>query len=197
MWRLFAAIAALCIVLLPWPDALIALRWQRGALADGQPWRMLSAHFVHFGALHALANLTGMVLVIEWLGAPVRPVEAAWVMLCSAIAITGGLALFSPAVSWYVGLSGVVHGLWAGFALLGWSRQRPESRLQRIRLPAAALGLLALKLAMPPLPWLASSSGLPVVPQSHWYGALGGSVAALALMAHAARAALPLKSGLE
>ncbi len=197
MWRLFAAIAALCVVLLLWPDALIALRWQRSALADGQPWRMLSAHFVHFGMLHALANLTGMVLVIEWLGAPVRPVEAAWVMLCSAIAITGGLALFSPAVSWYVGLSGVVHGLWAGFALLGWSRQRRGSRLRRIRLPAAALGLLALKLAMPPLPWLASSSGLPVVPQSHWYGALGGSVAALVLMAHSARAAITLKSGLE
>lgn len=223
MWRLFAAIAAACIALLAWPEAVAFLRWQRGvsgawgAFSDGECWRMLSAHFVHLGVWHALANLAGLALVIECLGAWTRPDEALAMMLVSALAIIAGLALRDPAVGWYAGLSGVVHGLWAGCALLGWlrqSRRRSESDSQgdrqgngqgnrqadkradkradkpragarqlRFGLPAAACGVLVLKLMLPPLPWLAAASGLPVVPQSHWYGALAGAIVALALFA--------------
>lgn len=197
MWRLFAAFALTCIALLLWPESLHALRWQRGAISDGQWWRLLSAHFAHLDAWHAWANLVGMALVIEWLAASMRPAEALLVMLASALAIVAGLATFNPAVVWYAGLSGVVHGLWAGSALLGWLRQRQDPRAPQRSLPAAALGVLALKLMLPA--WLSPmlASGMPVVPQSHLYGALGGAVAALLVFAGASRAAMPLKFGLE
>ncbi len=193
MWRLFAAVAITCIALLLWPDALIALRWQRGAIGDGQGWRMLSAHFAHLGVLHAFANLAGMALVIGLLGTAMRAADAVWVMLVSALTIIAGLSVFNPALGWYAGLSGVVHGLWAGCAVLGCCRPGPpcsDSARQYVRAPhlsvhAAALGVLLLKLMLPSLPWQALTSGLPVVLQSHLYGALGGTVAALALLAAA------------
>ena len=190
MWRLLAVVAMICIVFLLWPDGFTAVRWQRGAISDGQWWRVISAHFAHLGLLHACANLAGMALVIELLGASVRAADAVWVMLVSALAIVAGLAWLNPAVVWYAGLSGVVHGLWAGCALLGCRRPLPESRLglrpgvpaPKLALHAAALGVLVLKLMLPSLPWGALASGLPVVTQSHLYGALGGAAAALALV---------------
>lgn len=173
MWRLFAAVAAICMALLLWPEALTALRWQRGAVSDGQLLRVLSAHFVHLSLWHACANLAGLALVIELLGASVRPVEAVLLMLVSGWVIVAGLAVLSPAVGWYAGLSGVVHGLWAGLAILGWRRQA------KFWLPPAALAALVLKLLL----WPATLRGLPVVPQSHWYGAIGGATAALLMLA--------------
>ena len=180
MWRLFAVVAMICIVFLLWPDGFTAVRWQRGAISDGQWWRVISAHFAHLGLLHACANLAGMALVIELLGASVRAADAVWVMLVSALAIVAGLAWLNPAVVWYAGLSGVVHGLWAGCALLGC--RRPAVPAPKLALHAAALGVLVLKLMLPSLPWGAMVSGLPVVTQSHLYGALGGAAAALALV---------------
>ncbi len=184
MWRIFALMAMACIAPLLWPDALAVLRWQRGALCDGQVWRVLSAHFAHLGPWHALANLAGMAVVIELLGAAVRPAEALLLLLASAMVIIAGLAILDPTVGWYAGLSGVVHGWWAGFALLGVVRRQGW-------LPATALGVLLLKLAYWPAGLLMSlqfpaawpSAVLPVVPQSHVYGAFGGAVAALALIA--------------
>lgn len=204
MWRVFAAIAATCIMLLLWPEALVSLRWQREALDAGESWRVISAHFVHMSLLHALLNLAGLALVFELLGVSAHPAEAVLVMLISALAIIGGLALLNPAIHWYAGLSGVVHGLWAGLALLGLPgcRWRPGSPQSATALSFAALAVLALKLsglplALPlPLPGLALASGLPVVPESHLYGAIGGAAAALMLIA-GGRQAMRMKCGLE
>ncbi len=194
MWRLFALVAAVCIALLLWPEAVEVLRWQRGAVGAREPWRLLSAHFAHLGPWHALSNLAGMALLIELLGASIRPAEAVQIGMASALAIVAGLAMFHPTVGWYAGLSGVVHGGWAGFALLGgWRQQR--TRCAQDLLPLAALAVLVLKLLwMPafwpalqlcfPARWMPTMGGaLPVVPQSHVYGAIGGAVAALALIA--------------
>ena len=188
LWCLFALMAIACIALLLWPDAIAVLRWQRGALDERQMWRSLSAHFAHLGPWHALANLAGMALVIELLGSAVRPAEALLLLLASALAIIAGLAMLEPTVAWYAGLSGVVHGWWAGFAVLGGVRRQGW-------LPGAALGVLLLKLAYWPTGWLmlqqfsgallnsGMPDALPVVPQSHAYGAIGGAVAALGLIA--------------
>ncbi len=189
MWRLFAAVAAICIALLLWPDALSVLRWQRGAIGVEEAWRVLSAHFAHLGPWHALANLVGMALVIELLGAAAQPAEAVFIMMASALAIIAGLTLFDPAVGWYAGMSGVVHGLWAGLASLAWRQPTRE----RAWLPAVALASMVLKLWL----WPANTGALPVVPQSHLYGAIGGAMAALVLLACSSSGAKQREFGLE
>ena len=40
-----------------------ALSYDRGALADGEWWRLLTAHFVHLDAEHAFLNSLGVVLM--------------------------------------------------------------------------------------------------------------------------------------
>src|SRR5690606_9769115 len=41
----------------------LALRYEREALAAGELWRLLTAHFVHLDLEHALLNTTGLILM--------------------------------------------------------------------------------------------------------------------------------------
>ncbi|HEX7718277.1 MAG TPA: rhomboid family intramembrane serine protease, partial [Woeseiaceae bacterium] len=41
------------------------LRFERTAIADGEPWRLVTGHFVHLGAAHMLMNAAALLLL--WL----------------------------------------------------------------------------------------------------------------------------------
>jgi hypothetical protein len=93
------------------------------------------------------------------------------IVLLSMAAVDAGLWLLEPQVAWYVGASGVLHGIWAAGAC---------AQLRRSHWPSAAP--LLLLFARSP-----SSSGgrqcgagrLPVIIDAHWYGAIGGALFAL------------------
>ncbi len=111
----------------------IALDWQP-ALAMREPWRALSAAFVHYSALHLLANLAGTVLVgALGLFAHVRwPVAVAWLVAWPLTQI--GLVA-RPDLLHYGGLSGVLH---AGTACVA------MELVVRARGPRRAIGALLL-----------------------------------------------------
>jgi rhomboid family GlyGly-CTERM serine protease len=107
--RAWCGLAALLAVgaALAFGHAQNALDWQP-ALALREPWRAVSAAFVHYSALHLLANLAGTALVGA-LGffAHVRArVAAAWLVAWPLTQI--GL-LARPDLLHYGGLSGVLH----------------------------------------------------------------------------------------
>jgi rhomboid family GlyGly-CTERM serine protease len=91
------------------------LDWQP-ALAASQPWRAVTAAWVHYSALHLAANLIGTALVAA-LGrlarVPTRTVVA-WLVAWPLTQI--GL-LARPDLLHYGGLSGVLH---AGVACVAW-----------------------------------------------------------------------------
>ena len=91
------------------------LDWQP-ALAAREPWRTVSAMFVHYSAMHLAANLAGAALV-GVLGriarVPMRTVVA-WLV---AIPLTQIGLLARPDLLHYGGLSGVLH---AGVACVAW-----------------------------------------------------------------------------
>lgn len=171
---LLAAMALLLVSEAFGDAARLALRYERTGLAQGEWWRLLTAHFVHLDVKHAVMNALGLALLWALF---VREYSAGrWfaIVLASIVAIGAGLWFLSPEIEWYVGASGVLHGVMAAGAL-AWIR-----RGERL---GWALGLLlVVKLAFEalrgPLPF---SADLPVVTVAHLYGALGGFAAALCL----------------
>ena len=147
------------------------LRYDRVGLAHGQWWRLVSAHVVHLDLRHALLNSLGLVLMWALFARDYSPKAWAAIVLGAMAAIDAGLWLADSTVLWYVGSSGVLHGVMAAGALAhvrsgerdGW----------------ALLALLAVKLA-----WEHGVGALPfsgtdaVVVDAHLYGVCGGAAVA-------------------
>ncbi|MEJ2601691.1 MAG: rhombosortase [Gammaproteobacteria bacterium] len=157
------------------PAAFAALSFDRDAIEAGAVWRLLTAHLVHLGTMHLALNLVGLALIGWITGGEFR--WPAWVAigLASGLSVSGSLYAFHPEVSWYVGLSGVLHGLLAGGIVPGVARRRPESLL----LLAVLLFKLAWEAVAGPIPGSAETAGGPVLVEAHRYGALGGAAAGL------------------
>jgi hypothetical protein len=90
---------------------------------------------------------------------------------------------FLPAVHWYVGLSGVLHGLFVAGAL--------ASLAAGYRAELLLLGLLVVKLAWEQvhgaLPGSEGFAGGTVLVESHLFGAIAGLFAAAVLLAYRRR----------
>lgn len=168
-WIFCGALSLAALLPLCWPSALSGLQWQRAALADGQYWRLLTAHLVHLEMRHLLLNLLGLLLICELLWDDMAIAEAWILLLVSALGVSLLLWLNQPQLNWYAGLSGVLHGLWAGCA--GAALLRKKSFFY-----ASALLLLGAKLAYQADNQIGSLTGMPVVPVAHLYGALSGGL---------------------
>jgi rhomboid family GlyGly-CTERM serine protease len=156
------------------------LRYDRPALAGHEWWRLVSAHLVHFDLQHGVLNAAALVLTAWIVGRRVAITE--WLLLAvgSLIAVDAGLYWLSPDVGWYVGASGMLHGLFAGSALMLALRERDV-------MGGMMLLLLAAKLAYEHLSGGTSlfmdGAGFTVVTEAHLYGAVGGLATALGILA--------------
>ena len=170
VWRLPLLLAALLVAL----QALglrDALEYRRAAVLHGQLWRLLTGNLVHLGWVHLLRDLAGLFLI--WGLFASRLSERSWLalMLVSALAVSLGLLACSPQVAWYVGISGVLFGLFCAGALLEW-RERPRYAGALLLGMAAVIGWT---LHAGTLPGETRDLGGAVVPQAHLYGALGAA----------------------
>lgn len=158
--------------------------FDRQAIGDGQAWRLLTGHLVHLNAMHLALNLLGLAGVMAaWGRELARPSVLPVMFIGSALAASLGLWFMTPELAWYAGASGALHGLFAAGIVLA----RDAGSLLRL---VAALGLL-LKLVLETVvdTGTAGLIGAPVVHAAHQFGALGGTLAALAwLIRHRARA---------
>lgn len=174
---LWACVGGLLVVVVAVELAGLAplLRYSREGLAAGELWRLVTAHVVHLGPAHLGLNAVGAVLVAALVGHHLRPVAWAATWLVCALAVALGLWWTSPAVSWYVGLSGVLHGLLVAGAIaaLGDARERAFA--------AVVLLVIVVKLAWEAVagatPGTTALAGGRVVTESHLFGALGGAAA--------------------
>lgn len=158
-------------------DASPALRYERANILHGEAWRLATGQLVHLGMSHLALNLAGL-LLIGWLFAPVLRASQ-WLLLLAGswLAICAGFLLLEPQLAWYVGLSGILHGLLLGAAVLD---RGLESRV-RILLIAGILAKLAWEQWAGALPFTAEAAGGPVVVDAHLYGGLGGLFAGIPL----------------
>ena len=167
-----------------------ALPYDRAAiLGGGELWRLVTAHLFHYDLTHLAWNLAGLTLV-AWLFAREFDLRG-WIaiLVASTLAVDLGFLVLEPQLEWYVGFSGVLHGLMAA-GLCAWLWRKPDA------LTALVAGLFALKLGwehlMGALPFTASTLVIPVIHEAHTYGAIGGAAAALWILWRQRPAAAPL-----
>jgi rhomboid family GlyGly-CTERM serine protease len=149
-------------------------------------WGAISGHLLHYSWPHYALNVTGVLLWtslfghlkgwLYWLGITV------FIMLFidAGVFIKGGF-------TWYVGFSGVLHGLLAHGALIGTGIRNPLNRALLIaiiaKVSAESLGLL---------PDLSSSmTQIDTAYETHAYGLLGGVLAWLIVSTGSRLKALP------
>ena len=77
-----------------------------------------------------------------------------------------------PSLDWYVGLSGVLHGLLVA-GLIGSIRQR---RAESLVLGAVIAAKLGWEMLVGPMPGSAEAAGGAVIVEAHLYGAAGGLI---------------------
>ncbi len=168
---LAVACSALLVPTLGGERARALLRYERASLAAGQWWRLLTAHVVHLDLRHALLNCLGLVLMWALFAREYSVGQWLIVLLAAALAIDGGLWFGDSTIQWYVGSSGVLHGVMAAGALAAMRRGEREGWVLGV--------LLLLKLAYEHYAGALPFSGRdPVVVDAHLYGALGGSAVA-------------------
>jgi len=161
------------------PGLAERLDWQP-ALALLQPWRAVTAAWVHLSGQHLAGNLVGVVLVAAY-GSTAGCGSRAALAWALAWPLSHAALLLQPALLHYGGLSGLLH---AGVAVASWQLLR-GARGQRRAVGAAVLAMLALKLLLE-APWqggpLRHHTGwdIAIAPLAHSTGALAGLLCAWA-----------------
>jgi rhomboid family GlyGly-CTERM serine protease len=175
-WRAWALLALCLMLVIPatlGPATVDALRYERTAIAAGEWWRLLTAHWVHLSLEHALLNAAGLALLWVLVAREYTGLRWLLIVLASMVAIDAGLWFRDADVAWYVGASGVLHGVMAAGAL---------GRVRRGERDGWILGaFLVLKLCYEQLAGpMPMSAGLGrVIVNAHLYGAAGGLAAGL------------------
>ncbi|MGQ0587867.1 MAG: rhombosortase [Gammaproteobacteria bacterium] len=174
VWLPPAAVMAL-ILLLALGDEPVraALRYDSDAIAAGEWWRLLSGNFVHLGWWHLFLNELGVLMLVL-----LCPEPLSWPVWLRRLVLIGlgmgaGLYFFVPEEHWYVGLSGVIHGLF----VLGLGRQIVA---ERDLIALGCLGFLVGKVAWELVAGVPVSDeaaiGGRVLVESHLYGSLSALI---------------------
>jgi len=171
-WVPVLAIAALAVLIALGGDlGRDALRYERDALMAGEAWRLITGHLVHLGWGHLWMNLAALGLIRLLVADAFSAADWVAAAVVSALGIDLGLYVLAPGVDWYVGLSGVLHGLIAAAALVLLRTQPTFGAL----LGGGLLVKLLLEQTAGPLPFSESAAGGEVITEAHLYGAAAGA----------------------
>ncbi len=153
-----------------------AWEFSRPAIAEGEWWRLLTGNLVHISWAHLFFDYAGFVVIWYLFQRQVTFWQWLWVLGISAMAVGLGLWWFNVQLLYYLGISGVLHGMFVFGAL---------TTLRKDKIFAiTALFLITLKLLWEQLKGTLSNPemvGAPIVVDAHLYGALGGLLAWLLL----------------
>jgi rhomboid family GlyGly-CTERM serine protease len=159
------------------------LQYDRQAIADGQLWRVVTGHAVHFGFEHFLwdAAVFLVLAVLCWRLGPRRCLVS---LAAATLAIPTVLWTLQPGLPTYRGLSGLDSALYvAGALALGqrlWTEGRRSLAICALASVAALAAKVAYELASGQTLFVdAASLGFVPVPLAHVTGALAGMLATL------------------
>ena len=171
----------LCLILLLGLFAALVNPWlafQRAAIADGQFWRLLTAHWVHSNLWHLGMNLAGLLFCLLYFRLTLTGWRFPLWLLGTPLLVSAGL-WFDGQLDYYLGLSAALFGLLVMALILDW-RRKP-------RLYSLVLAVVLVRTVLEQLPgydngYLIPLIGLPVAVNAHLYGVLSGLLLALAIV---------------
>lgn len=151
------------------------LRYDRVWIGQGEIWRLISGHFVHLSWPHLALNSAGLLLVWYLVGATHALRSWLAIIACSLATIDLAFWFLNPNLYWYVGLSGLLHGMLAA----GITSRLPSMDVETAILLLLLIAKVGWEQFAGPVPGSVLTSGGPVVVDAHLYGALGGVLGAL------------------
>jgi len=111
-FHLILLITALLILLHEFNETLMPLLcYENTVLQTGEWWRLLSGHLIHLSWTHLILNLASLWILAITLFQNEKSLTLLLYIFMLATGISFGLLTFSPDIAWYVGMSGVIHGL--------------------------------------------------------------------------------------
>lgn len=154
------------------------LQYDREKLANGEYWLLLTANFVHLSRGHYFMNMAALWIIWLMFGDLLCPTKWLLLIFISAFTVGAGVHILEPQIDYYVGLSGVLHGLIIGAAVLQYNSNKPFA--------LAVLALTIFKIIYEQLygalPGSEQTAGGYVLVNAHLYGAIAGAGAALLLL---------------
>lgn len=92
--------------------------YQKQLISQGEIWRLFTGHFLHTNNYHLLLNLAALIMLWLLHGRFYSKSNYTALFLLTALITSLGLYYFSPDLQQYVGLSGVLHGVFVFGALM-------------------------------------------------------------------------------
>jgi len=146
--------------------------WQfdRERVAQGDVWLLYSGHIAHLNWSHWVLNMAGLAIVAFFFSSHASIQQWFVVILVSASIIAAGIWWWVLDVRYYVGLSGVLHGLFL-FGALREIRYYPVSGYVLV---FVLLAKLCWEFFYGALPGSEDMAGGRVLTEAHLLGAIGG-----------------------
>jgi len=95
------------------PEASKLLAYYHNGIAEGEIWRLISATFCHTNFNHLVMNVLGLIITLALFVDLFKTIKIFPFIIFSSLFIGLCLFFFDTEVIWYVGLSGVLHGLFS------------------------------------------------------------------------------------
>lgn len=150
-----------------WVDAW---RYDRSQVEQGAYWLILSGNLVHLNWSHWGLNIAGLGIVAYFFSGYASTGQWLMVLLVSAMSVGIGISWLNPDIQYYVGLSGVLHGLF----IFGALREIRKYPLSGYVLLIVLLAKLIWELVNGALPGSEELTGGRVLTDAHFYGAVAG-----------------------
>ncbi len=169
------AITAIALLASTSHDAATALTWHADTRLE-RWWSSTSAQFVHLGLTHLSVNIGALLILAFAAHRMSRSRELGYSLVTALGTVALCLTVLPPAQSWYVGLSGALHG---GFAWAALTLREYPGWMGRLGITLFVCGLVKTSIDVTIEPGLINALGVVVAPAPHFYGYAGGSLFAL------------------
>ncbi|MFT7244600.1 MAG: rhomboid family GlyGly-CTERM serine protease [Candidatus Azotimanducaceae bacterium] len=155
------------------------LAYDQLAIIEGEYWRLLTANLVHTNYAHLAMNLGGLFALWLLHGDEYKTQNYLGIALTCGLAITLAIYLLRENITWYVGLSGILHGIFVWGLVKDFEKRRASAWL----LAAGLVLKLVIELQTGGSAWVEAMLGARIVVDAHLYGAIAGGFFAITAMA--------------